>query len=87
MANQWRATANTPKVMGIPIPAYFPLFFMMYLPSMKTLTVSLFSIIIFGVLSHKGLSVKVSVALLKHRFRGRVAYARPWWYRNRMNGR
>ena len=86
MANQWRATADTPKVAGVSIPAYLPLLFMLYVPSFKTLGIAIASIIIFGFLSYKGLSVKVTIALISHKLRGRVAYAKPWWYRNRMNG-
>ncbi|MDL4860742.1 IcmT/TraK family protein [Halomonas elongata] len=84
MASKWRHTPETLKFLGIPVAAYLPIFVVLYFPSKIMLALTVMVIMFFGLLNAKGLTLKVLTAKAMHWMRGRTGYARPWWYRKRM---
>lgn len=84
MASKWRHTAETLKFIEIPVAAYLPVFILLYFPSWGMFTATVGTIVFFGVLNSRGLTLKVLIARAMHKIRGRTAHARPWWYRRRM---
>lgn len=81
--NAWRNAAKMPRVLGIDIRGVFPVAFFMLHPRTWTFVLAVVSIVALATLERFGFTVPVFLRWLRHRLRGPVCYARPWWIRRR----
>lgn len=79
----WRDAGKLPRILGMDARAVFPIFFWLLHMRLWTLYLALASVVFFAGLEKFGYTLPVFLRLVRHKLRGNVCYARPWWFRRR----
>ncbi|WP_241136353.1 IcmT/TraK family protein [Achromobacter insuavis] len=67
--------------------AYTPTIVVLYHITWTTFYIAVGTIVVYGILAWLGYPLHVLLAKLGHLVRGRIIYARPWWWRRRFSDR
>lgn len=86
MAAEWTQAVRGPHLLWLPIPAYAGLPILMWVMHMRlwTFVLALGVCVALAVAKARGRTVVWIIRRLRSRLRGGVVYARPLWYRRRM---
>jgi intracellular multiplication protein IcmT len=81
--NEWRNAAKSPRLLGVDIRATFPIALFMLHPRYWTAGVAVVLILALVILERFGFTVPVFLRWVRHKLRGPICHARPWWIRRR----